>query len=581
MRLYSKIFNLFDNKNINGFIYLIFLSIIAIIFETIGIAAVIPLVSAIIKPTYLIQNENSKFIEFIPDFLLDFEQDYLVLFFLSIFGGIFFLKNIYLIIYNYFISSYSNKLKAQLTNSLLNRYLNQNYLFHVNKKYSNILANLTTETSFLVNGILVPSIVMMSEILLLTMIAILIFFLELYKVLIIFGVFFIVGILLIKIIKKFTTKWGTLREQEEKIRIESLNKLITGIRDIILIGRKENLLDKFSFSESNIAKYNIKNATLMYAPKYIFETLGILGLILSVIFLKLNGSSTFEVLTAASFFIATSYRAIPSINKILNSYQTIKYYFPVVNVLDEELKLQSKVIFSNKKLNFKNQFRLINGYFKYPNTEIDILNDINLTVTKGKIIAIIGETGSGKSTLIDIISGLINFDKGQMIVDENIINNSEKIRFWQNNVSYVSQNTYLMDDSIKKNIAFGLNPEEIDQDLLNDSIKISQLEYFINSLPKKTETFVGERGVSLSGGQIQRIGIARAIYRNSDFLILDEITSSLDKDTEKKIIENIIKQKGDQTILIVTHNTNLLRYCDDAYIIKDKKIKKIDKTNYY
>ena len=438
MRLYSKIFNLFDTKNVKGFIFLIFLSIIAIIFETIGIAAVIPLVSSIVKPNFLTEHENSKYGEFIPDFFSDFEQDYLILLFLGIFGFIFFLKNIYLLLYNYFISSYSNKLKAQLTKRLLDRYLNQNYLFHVNKKYSNILANLTTETSFLVNGILVPSIVMISEILLLTLISILIFFLELYKVLIIFGVFFIIGILLIKIIKKFSTIWGNLREQEEKIRIESLNKLITGIRDILLIGRKKNLLEKFSFSESNIAKYNIKNGVLMHAPKYIFETLGVFGLVFSIIFLKLNGSSTFDILTAASFFIATSYRAIPSINKILTSYQTIKYYFPVVDVLNAELALQDKIIFSNKKLNFKNHFRLIDGYFRYPNTDIDILNDVNLTIKKGKIIAIIGETGSGKSTLIDIISGLINFEKGQMIVDENIINTSEKIRFWQNNISYVS-----------------------------------------------------------------------------------------------------------------------------------------------
>ena len=314
MNLYNKIFNLFDAKNINGFIYLIILSIIAIIFEALSIAIVIPLVSIIIKPNFLLQYKNSKFGEFIPDFLSNFNHDYLILIFLAAFGFIFLLKNIYLLIYNYFISSYSNKLKAQLTKRLLNRYLNQNYLFHVNKKYSNILANLTTETSFLVNGILVPSIVMMSEILLLTILALLIFFLELYKVLVIFGIFFIVGILLIKIIKKFTTIWGNLREKEEKIRIESLNKLITGIRDVILIGKKKNLLEKFSFSESNIAKYNIKNAILVHAPKYVFETLGVFGLILSIIFLKLTGSSTFEILTAASFFIATSYRAIPSIN---------------------------------------------------------------------------------------------------------------------------------------------------------------------------------------------------------------------------------------------------------------------------
>ena len=579
MEIYQKILNLSDRKNIKGFIFLIFLSLIAIIFETISIAAVIPLVSAIIKPNFLTSEENLTFINIIPNFFFDFGQDKLIIIFLILFGVIFFLKNIYLLIYNYFVSAYSNKLKAQLTNKLLDRYLHQNYLFHISKKYSNILANLTTEASFLVNGILVPFIVMLSEILLLLILSILIIYMKLYKVLLIFGIFFIFGILLIKIIKKFTTIWGKLREKEEKIRVESLNKLISGIRDIILIGKKENLLEKFSLSENNIANFNIKNAILIHAPKYVFETLGVVGLISSIIYLKITGSSTFEILTAASFFIATSYRAIPSINKILTSYQTIKYYFPIVDLLNNELSLKDKISFTSKKLNFSKELKLINAYFKYPNSESNILENINLTISRGSKTAIIGSTGSGKSTLIDIISGLIHLQKGNMLIDGHEITNLEKIRNWQNNISYVSQNTYLMDDSIKNNIAFGLKSEEIDEKLIKKALKVAQLDEFVERLPKKINTIVGDRGESLSGGQIQRIGIARAIYRESKFLILDEITSALDDRTEKKIIESIMENNEDQTILLITHNKSLLKYCNYAYSIENKNIKEINISN--
>ncbi len=575
----SKIFKIIKTKNSKGFIFLIFLSIISVILDTLSIAIVIPVVSVIIQPNFLYKYEDTIMWEFIPNFIFSIEHGKLIIIFLSIFGLIFLFKNIYLVIYNFFIASFSNKLKAELTTELLNRYLNQNYLFHVNKKFTNVIANLTTEASFLTNGIISPTIVLLSEILLLVMLALLIFFLKLYKVIFIFGIFFIIGFILILIIKKLTSSWGKRREIEEKIRIDSINKLISGIREVILIGRKKNLLEKFKISENNIAKFNINFITLASAPKYVFETMGIFGLIISIIFLKKIGSSTFEILTVASFFIATSYRAIPSINKILTSYQQIKYYFPVIELLNKELKLPDGIVFSKNKSKFSKNLKLIDLSFKYPNSDSNVLDNINLSIKKGEVVGIIGVTGSGKSTLIDVISGLVLHQSGQIIVDDIIIDNAKKIRNWQNNIGYVSQNTYLMNDTIKKNIAFGLNEEEIDDVLLNKAIKVSELNMFIDSLPNKADTQVGERGVSLSGGQLQRIGIARAIYKNSDFLIFDEITSSLDEKTEKKIIENIFKDKKDKTILIITHNSRLLKYCDNVYSIEGHKLVEINKES--
>lgn len=576
MTSYKKILNLIDSKNKKYLLFLVFLSCISVILETFSIAVVIPLVSIIIQPDFLLKYKGTKFDQIIPDFFYDVTHGQLMIMFLILFGVTFLLKNIYLLINDYFVASFSNKLKANLTNRLLDRYLFQDYLFHVNKKYSNFLASLTTEAAFLVNGIINPLIVLFTEILLILLLVFIIIIFQLYKVILVFGIFFLMGFLLIKVIKKFSVLWGKLREQEEKIRLESLNKLLSGIRDVILIGKKKNLLEKFSFSEKNIAKYNIKNNLLLKTPKYVFETMGVFGLVISIIILKKTGSSTFEILTVASFFVATSYRAIPSINKILQCYQTIKYYFPVVDLLNNELSLSDKVSFSDEKINFKNELRLENISFKYPNTENNVLEDVNLFIKKGSITGIIGTTGSGKSTLIDLISGLIKYNKGKMYVDGIELDTFAKIRNWQNTISYVSQNTYLMDDTIKNNIGFGLVSSEIDKNLINKSIQNSQLDDFINTLPNKINTYVGERGVSLSGGQIQRIGIARAIYRNSDFLILDEITSSLDKDTETKIMQKITNNVNNQTILVVTHNSDLLKYCDDVYKIENKKLIKLE-----
>mgnify|MGYP001407331640 FL=1 len=300
--------------------------------------------------------------------------------------------------------------------------------------------------------------------------------------------------------------------------------------------------------------------------------MGIFGLVASILFLNRIGSSTYEILTAASFFIAASYRIIPSLNKIVNSYLTIKFYAPVINLLTKEFSLNNDINFSDKKLDFEREINISNISFKYPNTEKYIFKNANLNIKKGSIIGIIGRTGSGKSTLIDIISGLVQPKDGMFMIDNQNLNHPELIRSWQNNLSYVSQNTYLMNDTIKKNIAFGLEDEEINDSKIIESIERSELSKFIENLPNKINTYVGDRGVSLSGGQIQRIGIARALYRNSEFLILDEITSSLDIETERKIIKNILDNTQKQTILFVTHNLSLLKYCEKVFKVEDQKI---------
>lgn len=571
-----KILKLTDRIDLKGFVILVILSLVTVVMETISIGMVIPLVSIIIKPDFILSYKDTEIGEFIPDIFYNLDHNNLLFTILIGFALIFFLKNLYVVFFNYVATKFANKLKAKLTNRLLDKYLFQDYLFHINKKYSNFVANLTTETALLSNGIILPALSLFTEILLIIMVFLIIIYLQLYKVVLIFGLFTFIGVIILKLTKRYYEIWGKLRANAEKIRIGSLNKLLAGVRDIILIGKKKSLLDTFNLSENNIAKYSIGQNFLYTVPKHVFETLGVFGLVGSVLFLKHIGSSTFEILTAASFFIAASYRIIPSLNKIVNSYQAMVFHAPVLELLKNEFSLLEKIDFSENKIDFINEFKISNLSFKYPNTENNVLSDLNFKLQKGSITGVVGKTGSGKSTLIDIISGLIQPQTGIMSVDNTIINNPKNLRGWQNNLSYVSQNTYLMDDTIKNNIAFGLSTDEIDEDLLNKAIKDSELEKFVNTLPNKIDAFVGDRGVSLSGGQVQRIGIARALYRKSEFLILDEITSALDKETENKIIGNIIKNKKDQTILIITHNLGLLKYCDEVYKIENQNIQKID-----
>lgn len=576
MEIIKKIIILTDKKDLKLFIVLIFLSLITIILETLSIGLVIPLVSIIIEPDFLQKYKDLDGFRFIPNLFFEMNKDRILIFVLSIFAAVFVIKNIYVIFYQYMIGDFTNKVKAKLTTKLLNKYLCQNYIFHISRKYSHFVANLTTETTLLSNGILVPIINLFTEILLLLMIGLLIIYLKLIKVIIIFLIFSLVGILILKFTKKYFGSWGKQREVEEKKRIQSLNKLLSGIREIILLGKKENLLNKFNKSEVIIAKFLRNQYFLLGVPKYVFEILGVFGLLLSIIYLTQIGTSTFQILTTASFFIAASYRIIPSLNKIVNSYLTLKYNIPIIDILIKELSLKDEIIFNEMEIKMKDKLELKNISFKYPNSNINIFDNLSFSVDRGSVVGIVGETGCGKSTLIDIISGLLNPTNGKVYVDQIELDSPDLIRNWQNNLSYVSQDTYLMDDSIKNNIAFGIDPKEIRTDKLENAILNSELKNFVYGLPNQIDTEVGERGVALSGGQVQRIGIARSLYKNSEFIIFDEITSALDKDTALKIFENLLSLKKNKTIIFITHDNSLLKFCNKVYKIQDKKIFKIN-----
>ena len=273
-------------------------------------------------------------------------------------------------------------------------------------------------------------------------------------------------------------------------------------------------------------------------------------------------------------FAIASFRMLPSINKILVSLQNIRSTLPAVDVLSSELnnKDENKKSFENKKeLIFKDSLALENVSFKYSDKRKFEFNKINLKIKKNKMIGLIGESGSGKSTLVDLIVGLLLPDEGSIKVDGQNINNH--LDDWRSKIGYVSQTTYLMDESLEKNIAYTLNEDEIDKTRVNETIRLSELDKVLVGLPDGIKTIVGERGVQLSGGQIQRIGIARALYHNPELLIFDEATSSLDSTTEDKIINTIKNFKNIKTIIIISHRLSAVKHCDKVYNLENGLIK--------
>jgi ABC-type multidrug transport system fused ATPase/permease subunit len=306
-------------------------------------------------------------------------------------------------------------------------------------------------------------------------------------------------------------------------------------------------------------------STLKQMPRLWLEVLAIAGLVVMVLVMLTQGRATESVLPILGFFAVAAFRLMPSANRILGAVQAVRYDLPVINVIfrDMQLPIPNKEIEKLPSIAFNNTIELHRVSFSYKGSIEPVIKDIELKIERGESVGIIGPSGSGKSTLVDIILGLLKPSSGEVRVDSYDINTY--LRSWQNNIGYVPQSIYLTDDTLRRNVAFGLANEIIDEVAVIRAIRSAQLEEFVSELPDGLDTQVGEHGVRLSGGQRQRIGIARALYHDPAVLVLDEATSSLDIETEAGVMEAIQALHGDKTIIIVAHRLSTVEDCDRIY----------------
>ena len=397
-----------------------------------------------------------------------------------------------------------------------------------------------------------------------------------------FGAIFIgltygfLSVLFLQFTKQKINQWGKFRQkldnQVSKIALEGIG----GIKDILILGKASFFVDEFSKKNYFKSRINSNQSTISQIPRFYFELISIIGLVTFILFLLFEGKDLTIIITILGVFVAATFRMIPSLNRIIAASQSLKYYKSSLDIIYNETKGFGKVNFNHfEKFNFKNKIELKNLHFNFNNT-IDILNGINLTIRKGETIGIIGESGSGKSTLIDLILGLHMPTSGEILIDS--LPDFQMSQTWRNKIGYVSQTIYLTDDTIQNNIAFGLPNNKIDKARVIEVIKQVQLEKFTTNLELGLNTTVGERGIQLSGGQMQRIGIARALYNDPNILILDEATSALDIKTESDVMKSVDNLKGDKTVIIITHRLKTLRKCDTIYRLADGRIKMVPIT---
>ena len=574
----KKNFSLLFKKEKKIFLFLVIVVFISSSLEVLGLFSVMPFI-AIVSDSRIIE-ENillNKFYYFTNNiFQFNNTNSFVILIGLisicGIFLSLFFrLTNVFL------ISKFINQKEHVTTSYLFSQYLNQPYDWFYNQNISQINKNILSEANLVITGSLLSFLNLLSHTLLtflITSTLILIYPILSLTIILSIGLIYF---LIFSFLKKKLFLLGNTRLKTNSQRFETVNKAFSNFKIIKLLNLENHFTNDFKKSSKELFKTHILSDILGVSPKFFIEFIVFSCLICFIIFYMAQGIDFTSIIPTLSLFALAAYKIIPSLQQIFFSFSRMKYCEKVLDSFLKELKLKSNIEIGNennlKYFSFNKSIKLKNICYSYAKNENKTLKNISFSIPAGSKVGIVGVTGSGKSTLVDIIMGLLTPDSGKILVDEKILDTST-IKSWKKNIGYVPQQIYLSDDSIKKNIAFGIDDVDIDLDKVKHVSKLSNLEDFILRLPNKYDTIVGERGVRLSGGEIQRIAIARAIYREPKILILDEATSSVDDQTEKLIIDAIEdKISKNLTIIHIAHRLKSLKNCDKIYELDEGEIK--------
>src|SRR4029077_19871748 len=423
--------------------------------------------------------------------------------------------------------------EAELSHRLFSGYLRQPYIFHLQRNSAELIRNAKTETNLFTQTCLVAGMGLLTEMLVVIGISVLLVVVAPLGALVVVGILGTAAWGFNRITHQRLLRWGAARQLHEGLRIQHLQQGLGGAKDVKLLGREQEFLAHYHQHNIGNARVGQRYQTLQQFPRLGLELLAVCGFAALVILMSAQNKPLAALLPTLGLFAAAAFRVLPSANRVMMAVQNVRYALPAINVLHGELRVlkSAEEPAAARRLESQEYLALDNMSFCYPSSDRPALQGISLTVFRGTTVGFIGESGAGKSTLVDIILGLLQPGSGAVRVDA--VDIRTNLRGWQDQVGYVPQTIFLTDDTLRRNVAFGLADDQINERSGGSAVRAAQLEEFINSLPQRLDTMVGERGVRLSGGQLQRIGIARALYHDPSVLVLDEATSSLDTQTER------------------------------------------------
>ena len=483
------------------------------------------------------------------------------------------------------LSMYGTRVGAELSGRLFNHYMHQPWLFHASGSSSHLTSKIAQETGRVTNSVINPFMQMNAKLVMATLMAVAIFIYNPWVAMAGLLVFATAYLLLYRTVRRRLQYNGEQLTREQGLRFKLMAEGLGGIKDALLLGRQEIFTDRFLTASKKMAYAQGANQALSFAPRYAMELVAFGCVILLVLYLLAQHEGDLgSVLPVLSVYALAGFKLLPAFQQVYSSISAIRGNLSAFDSVKDDLRAsgimlcaQSEIDNTHKHLPPTKEIKIKNAVFSYPGKQKPALNGLDITIPVNKVIGLVGASGSGKSTAIDLLLGLIEPQQGELLVDGVPLTEKNR-RAWQNSLGFVPQSIFLADSTIRENIAFGLPLESIDDAQVKKAASMAHLDELIKELPDGLDTRVGERGVQLSGGQRQRIGIARALYHDAEVLVLDEATSALDGITEKLVMDAIHDFSGKKTIIMIAHRLTTVRECDTIFFFENGSVK--DKGTY-
>ena len=567
-----KLRTIYNKKQQISFVFLFLLIVISGFLELIGISLILPFINVVINPEIIMTN---KYLFFVYNlFHINDTTNFLIfLAFVLIFVYIF--KNLYMLIVYYFQYKILYNAQKDISLQLIKFYINQPYSYHLSINTSEMV-RIVTNDSTRCSDFLSNTFFLLSEFIVLLLVTGFLFYINKIVTIILVILFIFIFFSIFGVLKPRLKIFAKNNQKYHSGMIKWIQQSLGAIKDIKILQKEQFFINKYYDSSIRFCSAQKHYRFLEQFPRLLIESFVVSVILCVIIYLLYRGIDASTIIIQMAVFAMAAFRLMPSMNRMQVALNALMYFMPSMNVVYRDLKNTRTAGYlkqeENKKISIGEDIYINNISYKYPNTEKYIFKDISFVIKKGKSIGFEGQTGAGKTTIIDVILGLLDPTEGSITVGDVDIHKNKNN--WFSKIGYVPQFIYLTDDTIKNNILF-YDDENIDEDRLNTVTEQAQLKEFIDSLPDGLNTIVGERGIRLSGGQRQRIGIARALYKKPEILVLDEATSALDNDTEKAVMQAIEHLYGKITMLVIAHRLTTIEKCDEIYKIDKGTIIKV------
>jgi len=575
MKTIKKVLYLLTPRERNYGGFLLLMALVMAFIDMIGVASILPFVAVLTNPSLIETNIILKTIfQYSNNFGIQTNQHFM--FILGIIVFVLFVTSLaFKALTTYLQLIFINMREYSIGKRLIENYVHQPYSWFLDKHSADLGKSILSEVALVVQNSLNPLIQIITQFFVALAIVSFLIFNNPILSLIAFLTLVITYVLTYTLVRKRLTYIGEERLKKNKLRFTAVGEVFNAFKEIKVGVLEKIYIKRFTDPAKTLARHEASAKVLATIPHFALEAIAFGGMLLLILFLMSKTGTLTAVLPLIALYAFAGYRLMPAIKQIYIGIAQLRFVGPSLDSLVDDLK-SLKVLNLNENHNFlrlNKKITLNNIHYNYPNSSITVIKDISLSIPARSTIGIVGPTGSGKTTTVDTILGLLEPTKGTLEID-NIIINKGNYRSWQRTVGYVPQQIYITDDTVAANIAFGVDYKNINQEAVEHAAKISNLhDFVINELPMQYKTKVGERGVKLSGGQRQRIGIARALYHKPQLLIMDEGTSSLDNITEYIIMETISKIKKDITIILIAHRLNTVKNCDNIFVLENGRVK--------